>query len=304
MRAPRNKPPFLKVGETVRIVAMAGMMVLVIGIVWRMKGFVETPPHAAAGPAPLPAGAKPPAPPKTPAGGDGDVGLSPGLTSEMRDRTMGWDPAYVHVLVAVKREPEKYTDEKSVWPKDPWDLWRTPNVFRGKAVHIEGKVCRVGPLALNAKQAKGFSRIWEGQLADDRNGLYSFLTVEEPRGIREGDRVALNGVFLKVWAFINNDEDDVRTPEREDVSFTPLLVGPRLTVLARAVPPSVPQPTYLGWVAAGVFVLGGAVFALASLRERRGRRDLAKELATRHRAHAPREEDGAAPGAPAGERPE
>jgi hypothetical protein len=179
-------------------------------------------------------------------------------------------------------------------------LWRTPGDFRGKAVRVNGTLVRLAPYPLKDGDVAGRTVLYEGQLTDDRNALYSFILLENPGPAKRGDRVALNGLFFKLWSYVNQREDDVTTREREDITHTPLLLGRTMTVYPApaAGKPPVPGPGSRLFVIAtcGAFVLGGAVLVWAVRRERRKSAALARERVERRRGRRGEPGDVAARG--------
>jgi hypothetical protein len=288
-----------KTGEIMRMVSMAAILLLIVGV-W--MSFRRTAGVASPAGAP-PAGVKPhtPAPADAKPGKEGPAGdevISPGYTSDVRDHTVGWDAAYLDVLAKVVTSPEVVADERTRVLPDPWILWKEPAKFRVRSIRIEGTLQRRGERPIDPDAIVGMTKIHEGQLTDDRGALYSFIVAEEPVGIRRGDRVTFNGVFFKIWAFQNNQPDDMTTAAREDFTYTPLLIGHHLKKLAaRPDPPAVTAPAVdAGTFAVAVvslFVVIGGGLALFTIRERRNRRSFEQALAEKRRARRSRGPGGA-----------
>lgn len=219
--------------------------------------------EAAATPAPLPDEPAPPA--DAPPLEDWEP-LPPEEERELLARIIDQAPlgvlehaeAYYYLLNKVRRmspeEMEARLDDAVRY--EDYDL--QAHIIRGAVVETRGIVLRLEETPVNPAKA-GAPAVWEGQLLDRQNRLYSFALTDAPRpplhvGLRMRDRlwVRLRGVFMQVIVFENRE-----TPP--NLVATPFIIAREL----HPVEVGTFSPTFtLSWPWFAVMVLAAVALAL------------------------------------------
>jgi hypothetical protein len=144
-----------------------------------------------------------------------------------------------------------------------------PHEVRGRVATVTGHLLRLERTPLDPAEAC-IPVVYEGQVLDNLNRVYSFCLTEPPRppfvpgsvGIRDGLAVRLRGVFMQVIAYENRQE-----PPR--MIATPLLIGRRLEPIKRGAAAGTDS---LSWPWLAILLVLGVVAAVALLAAaRRGR---------------------------------
>ena len=163
--------------------------------------------------------------------------------------------AYYYLINRVRRMTHEEMGERLDTDVEYQDYELQPHVIRGAVVQARGLVMRLEKTDLASDKA-GLPSVWEGQMVDRRNQLYSFVLTEPPHepfrvGLRMADGVwgDLRGIFMQVIAY----------PNREDPPqyvATPLIIGKGLR--AAPVPPIRRPPVSWPWIA-GMAALAAAL---------------------------------------------
>jgi hypothetical protein len=131
-------------------------------------------------------------------------------------------------------------------------LYNTPDLHRGKVVHLEGRLKRVTRLdAPREAQRRGVRTIYEGWIFLDRPGTPPVCVIftDLPHGLAEGDqvdrRVTFDGYFFKKYRYVTGQKD----PQgRNKEMITLLCIGPTVIPQGQAAPAQArvaPLPTGL-----------------------------------------------------------
>ena len=137
------------------------------------------------------------------------------------------------------------------------DYGRQPDIVRGSVVEVTGRLLRLNKTMLQPGKAT-IPAVYEGQILDRDNHVYSFFLTEPPGPpfrpgavrISDGIGARLRGIFMQVLAYDNREN-----PPKTIVS--PLLIGRRLIEISA--PDTAPAPLAWYWYAlitVGAVVLG------------------------------------------------
>lgn len=235
------------------LAALLCLLVLAISAATQRYGQPETVPAAPAAPArreatPAPRPDEPADKAEAPLPDDWEP-LPPAEERELLSRIIDQAPlgvlehaeAYYYLLNKVRRMTPEAMDSRLDAKVEYQDYDLQPHIIRGAVVEAKGVVLRLEKTPVNPAKA-GAPAVWEGQLLDRKNRLYSFALTDPPRpplrtGLRMRDRMwaRLRGVFMQVIVFENRETPPnlVATPFIIARELQPLDVGtfsPTLTL--------------------------------------------------------------------------
>lgn len=151
------------------------------------------------------------------------------------------------------------------------DCARRPKEIRGRVVEVSGTLLRLERTPLNLSKA-GLSAVYEGQIMDRDQHIYSFFLSEPPQPslvpgdvrVRDSRRVRLRGVFMQVLVYENREDPPKHVA-------TPLIIGRRLVEIRKRRP----GPGRIGWqwiVSLAVLTLAVGFWLFLRLPQRARRR--------------------------------